>query len=98
MRAIFARARREHVDALWRAFRYSYCALRKFLELDAQEPPGGATYRVTWEIDIDARSARRAAEIARAIQLDPESAALVFRMETPDGGEDVVDLMAPKHG
>lgn len=36
------------------------------------------SYRVVWEIDIDANSPKEAAEEARRIQLDPESEAVVF--------------------
>ena len=37
-----------------------------------------ALYRVTWEIDVDASSAKKAAEDALKIQRDPESTATVF--------------------
>ncbi len=43
------------------------------------------TYRVSWEIDIDADSPRGAAEKARAIQRDPESLATVFDVIEMDG-------------
>lgn len=36
------------------------------------------TYRVKWEIDIDADSPREAAERALEIQQNPESTAVVF--------------------
>jgi hypothetical protein len=36
------------------------------------------TYRVVWEIDIEAESHREAAEEALAIQRDPQSIATVF--------------------
>ena len=36
------------------------------------------SYRVTWEIDIDAASSREAAEKALHIQRDPDSTATVF--------------------
>jgi hypothetical protein len=35
-------------------------------------------YRVTWEIEVDAKSPEDAALLARNIQLDPESAATHF--------------------
>ena len=37
-----------------------------------------ATYRVTWEIDLEANSPREAAEQAQEIQRDPNSIATVF--------------------
>jgi len=37
-------------------------------------------YRVHWEIDIWAGSARQAARCARQIQLDPENTATVFEV------------------
>jgi hypothetical protein len=37
-----------------------------------------ALYRVKWEIDIEAASAKKAAEEALKIQRDPESIATVF--------------------
>ena len=36
------------------------------------------SFRVLWEIDIEAGTAQQAAKQARAIQLDPESTATVF--------------------
>jgi hypothetical protein len=36
------------------------------------------TYKVRWEIDIEAESPEAAADRARAIQLDPSSIATVF--------------------
>lgn len=48
-------------------------------------------YRVKWEIDIEASDPREAAELALAIQRNPESTALVFRV----GGESV-DLWEPR--
>lgn len=43
------------------------------------------TYRVTWEIDVEAESPLEAAERAREIQRDPDSTATVFgvRMTAP---------------
>jgi hypothetical protein len=38
----------------------------------------GDTYAVTWTIDVDASSERKAAEIAHGFQLDPDSTAVVF--------------------
>ena len=35
-------------------------------------------YRVTWEIDIEAKSAKEAAKQALFIQRDPESTATIF--------------------
>ena len=39
------------------------------------------TFRVTWEIEIDADSPREAAELALEIQRDPDSEALAFDVE-----------------
>jgi hypothetical protein len=38
------------------------------------------TYRVVWEIDVEARTPREAAKKALAIQRKPDSAALVFEV------------------
>lgn len=43
-------------------------------------------YRVIWEIDIHARSPKQAANIARAIQLDPENEANYFTVTHPSKG------------
>lgn len=53
-------------------------------------------YKITWEIDIEADSPLAAAQIARGIQLDPESTATVFIV---DNGETAVsvDLMEYDH-
>jgi hypothetical protein len=53
------------------------------------------TYRVTWEIDIEADSARDAARKAQEIQLDPSSTATVFKVERPDGSVAMFDLCRP---
>lgn len=51
------------------------------------------TYRVTWEIDIDANSEREAAQAALKIQRDKESAATVFDVQAEDSSRAVhVDL------
>ena len=42
------------------------------------------TYRVTWEIDIDANSEREAAQAALKIQRDKESVATVFDVQVED--------------
>jgi 2-hydroxychromene-2-carboxylate isomerase len=42
------------------------------------------TYRVSWDIDIDADSPEEAAKIARECQLDPASLATVFIVSDPD--------------
>jgi hypothetical protein len=39
------------------------------------------TYRVSWEIDIDADSPRQAAELALDIMRDPRSIGTVFKVE-----------------
>lgn len=54
----------------------------------------GTEYRVVWEIDVVAASAREAAEAARTIQKNPGSHATVFQVS--DGKETVrVDLLEP---
>lgn len=40
------------------------------------------TYRVVWEIDIDADTPKEAAEEALRIQRDPESIAIFFKVAT----------------
>lgn len=45
------------------------------------------SYRVTWEIDIEANTVMEAAKEARQIQLDWESEALFFEVAEPDGGQ-----------
>ena len=48
-------------------------------------------FKVTWEIDIEARTTREAAELARRIQLNRHSVATVFTVS--DGKvRTVVDL------
>jgi hypothetical protein len=53
------------------------------------------TYRVSWEIDIEADSARDAARKAQDIQLDPSSTATVFKVQRPDGSVAMFDLGRP---
>lgn len=48
-----------------------------------------ATYRVIWEIDIEADSPQEAASEAAAIQTDPESIATVFTVSCGDQKWDV---------
>ena len=56
-----------------------------------------STYRVTWQIDIYASSARAAAERAQAIQRDPQSIATIFEVHEMEGSKVVntkkVDLL-----
>ena len=58
------------------------------------------TYRVVWEIDIDADTPEEAARIALDIQRDPESLATVFRVHpytragTPAKRHYLVDVQA----
>jgi hypothetical protein len=47
--------------------------------------PASYTYRVTWVIDLEADSVQEAAAKARRIQLNPESAATVFEVQSRDG-------------
>lgn len=47
------------------------------------------SYRVRWEIEVDALSPLEAAHRARAVQLDPESADTIFTVNhEPGAGED----------
>ena len=50
------------------------------------------TYRVIWEIDIEAGSARQAAQRALEIQRNPESIATVFAVCNAAGNAETVDL------
>lgn len=50
------------------------------------------TYRVTWEIDIDAETPRAAAERAQEMMRDPDSIATVFKVEDAHDVH-VVDLL-----
>ena len=56
------------------------------------------TYRVFWEIDVDADSPREAAEKAREIQLDALSCATVFGVQQVKEDDffdrETVDLMS----
>lgn len=54
------------------------------------------TYRVTWSIDIDAKSARGAARLALEIQQDKESIANVFEVREPSGNNVTIDLNTPR--
>ncbi len=51
-------------------------------------------FSVTWGIELDAQSPKKAAELARHIQLDPSSIATVFIVMALDGSrkETIVDL------
>ena len=51
-----------------------------------------AEYRVVWEIDIEAESPLGAARTARSYQLDPLSAATVFRVTDEHGLSEDIDL------
>lgn len=54
------------------------------------------TYRVVWEIDIEAETPEEAAKAARSIQLNPNSIATCFTVE--DGEWDsYVDLSYPEN-
>lgn len=44
------------------------------------------TYRVKWEIDIDAHNAKEAADLALAIHRDADSCATVFDVTGQDDG------------
>ncbi|MCP9491196.1 MAG: hypothetical protein MSC31_15165 [Solirubrobacteraceae bacterium MAG38_C4-C5] len=52
-----------------------------------------AAYRVTWRIDLDARSPRDAAVRALAIQRAPQSIAVVFEVAADGGPGVAIDLL-----
>jgi hypothetical protein len=52
------------------------------------------TYRVRWEIDIDAENAGEAAKQALAIQRDPSSTATVFDVRYPVSNVMTVDVIS----
>ena len=54
------------------------------------------TYRVTWEIDIDANSPYEAASRALEIQRDPGSTATVFDVTDRDTGKETQWDVAPE--
>jgi len=54
------------------------------------------TYRVTWEIDIEAEYAEQAARKALAIQRDAESIATVFTVKQPGIRPVTVDLCSDR--
>ncbi len=45
------------------------------------------SYLVSWDIDIDADSPEEAAQMAREIQLDPESFATIFMVKDKSTGK-----------
>jgi len=53
------------------------------------------TYRVTWEIDIEAKTAEEAAQKALAVQRDAESIATVFTVANTAETK-VVDMGIPR--
>jgi hypothetical protein len=59
-------------------------------------PSTRKSYRVTWEIDIYAKSPRAAAKEALRIQRDPQSHATMFYVQEPDGNNLVIDAVTTK--
>jgi hypothetical protein len=51
------------------------------------------TYRVVWEIDIEAENPRKAAEVARFFQTAPDTTATVFDVRGETGEFTRVDLL-----
>lgn len=49
-------------------------------------------FRVIWEIDIEAETAREAAEDALKIQRNPNSIATVFNVVPEDGDMETIDV------
>lgn len=56
------------------------------------------SYRVTWEIDVEADSPREAAEKARAIQIRDGTMAVIFGVTGEDGTNTQIDLLEPDSG
>lgn len=56
------------------------------------------TYRVRWEIDVDADSPQEAAKTALVIQRDPESWATVFDVIWYFGNKVRLDVTHPEFG
>ena len=55
------------------------------------------TYRVTWELEMDAEDPRAAAKQCLLIMRDPGSVATVFTVEEVEGGgEWMLDLLDPE--
>lgn len=50
------------------------------------------TYKIIWEIEVDADNPRKAAEEALKIQRDVFSTATVFQVTNMDGNTEMVDL------
>lgn len=48
------------------------------------------SYRVRWEIDLDAETPREAAQLALKIHRDPGSQSTVFDVDEMDAGETVI--------
>jgi hypothetical protein len=53
--------------------------------VSAPDDPASYSYRVTWMIDVEADSPQDAATSARATQLNPNSIATIFTVESRDG-------------
>jgi hypothetical protein len=49
-------------------------------------------YRVLWEIELEASTPEEAAQLARELQLDPESFATFFIVQEPDGTEHEIEI------
>ena len=50
-------------------------------------------FRVHWVIEIEAETDLQAAQIAKTIQLDPESEANFFIVQSPNGEEKEIQLI-----
>lgn len=51
------------------------------------------TYRVVWEIDVDAEDPKEAAEVARFFQTAPDTTATIFDVRGETGEITRVDLL-----
>lgn len=63
-----------------------------YLIEEFEEEPVLRTYRVVWQIELDAESVVEAARLALEVHRDPTSIATEFEVTSPDGVTTRVDL------
>lgn len=56
------------------------------------------SYHVVWEIVVEAKSPKAAAEKCLKIQRDPDSHATVFDVTEPNGNKVCIDLLPDEEG
>lgn len=66
--------------------------MNKNIDCENQEDFLLGSYRVVWEIDVDAESHVEAAKIALGIQRDPESVATFYEVTDCTGDTQCIDL------